>query len=71
MSGDRSNFDYELDIFALLVDLVERPAAPTCNTCLLNQISLGVASFNFILLFIILFSLKRIRFQYTVGLYKQ
>ena len=69
MSGDRP--DYEVDIFALLVDLMERPAGPTCDICLLTYISLGVISLTFILLCIVFFSFRRLRLQYSPGVYKQ
>ena len=69
MSGDRP--DYEVDIFALLVDLMERPAGPTCDICLLTYISLGVISATFILLCILLYFIRHVRVQYSPGVYKQ
>ena len=69
MSGDRP--DYELDIFSMLVDLVERPAGPICDICILTYISLGVLCLLFIILCLLVFLIKRIRIQYSVGVYKQ
>ena len=69
MSGDRP--DYEVDIFALLVDLMERPPGPTCDICLLTHISLGVISAILILICVVLFSFRRLRLQYSPGVYKQ
>ena len=67
MSGDRPSFDYEMDIFGLLVDLVERPSSPTCNTCLLTQIIIGLISLNSFLIIFLLYAIKRVRLQYSVG----
>ena len=69
MSGDRP--DYELDIFSMLVDLVERPAGPLCDICILTYISLGVLSLLFIILCLLVVLIKRTRIQYSVGVYKQ
>ena len=69
MSGDRP--DYELDIFAMLVDLVERPAGPICDICTLTYISLGVLCLLFIILCLLVVLIKRTRIQYSVGVYKQ
>ena len=69
MSGDRP--DYELDIFSMLVDLVERPAGPICDICILTYISLGVLCLLFIILCLLGVLIKRTRIQYSVGVYKQ
>ena len=69
MSGDRP--DYELDIFSMLVDLVERPAGPICDICILTYISLGVLCLLFIILCLLVALIKRNRIQYSVGVYKQ
>ena len=69
MSGDRP--DYELDIFSLLVDLVERPAGPACNICYLTYISLAINCMSFVFLLLNLFFVRRVRIQYTAGVYKQ
>ena len=62
-----SELDYEIDIFALLVDLVERPSSPSCDLCLFIYIILSVLCLNTVLLCGLLFAFKRIRFQYSVG----
>ena len=59
--------DYELDIFSLLVDLVERPAGPSCDICLFTEILLGIHVIIIIFLCFILCSLKNMRIQYTPG----
>ena len=69
MSGDRP--DYELDIFSMLVDLVERPAGPICDICIFTYISLGVICLLFIILCLLVVLIKRTRIQYSVGVYKQ
>ena len=69
MSGDRP--DYELDIFSMLVDLIERPAGPICDICLLTYISLGVLCLLLIILCLLVVLIKRTRIQYSVGVYKQ
>ena len=69
MSGDRP--DYELDIFSMLVDLVERPAGPICDICILTYISLGVLCLLCIILCLLVVLIKRTRIQYSVGVYKQ
>ena len=69
MSGDWP--DYELDIFSMLVDLVERPAGPICDICILTYISLGVLCLLFTILCLLVFLIKRTRIQYSVGVYKQ
>ena len=69
MSGDRP--DYELDIFSLLVDLVERPAGPICNICFLMYISLALNCLSMVFLLFNLFFVRRVRIQYTAGVYKQ
>ena len=69
MSGDRP--DYELDIFSMLVDLVERPAGPICDICILTYISLGVLCLLFTILCLLVFLIKRTRIQYSLGVYKQ
>ena len=66
MSGDRP-FDYEMDIFALLVDLVERPSGPSCDICLLTYISVGVLGLLFVIMCLVIVLLRRTRVQYTVG----
>ena len=69
MSGDRP--DYELDIFSLLVDLVERPAGPTCNICFLTYISIAISCMCFVFLLLNLFFIRPVRIQYSPGVYKQ
>ena len=63
MSGDRP--DYEVDIFALLVDLMERPAGPTCNICFLMYISLAINCLCMVFLLLNLFFVRRVRIQYS------
>ena len=70
MSGDRP-LDYELDIFSLLIDLVERPSGPTCDICLLTYISVGILSLLFVIMCLVIFLIRRTRIQYSAGLYKQ
>ena len=65
MMGERP--DYDLDIFSLLVDLVERPAGPNCDICIYGEILLGVFSILFLLLCYLIFTVKNIRVQYTAG----
>ena len=69
MSGDWP--DYELDIFSMLLDLVERPAGPICDICILTYVSLGVLCLLFTILCLLVFLIKRTRIQYSVGVYKQ
>ena len=59
--------DYDLDIFALLADLVERPAGPTCDICLYSQITLGIFSAISFLLCYLIYTVKQVRLQYTPG----
>ena len=70
MSGDRP-FDYEMDIFSLLIDLVERPAGPVCDICLLTYISVGVLSLLFVIMCLVIVLLRRTHIQYSAGVYKQ
>ena len=65
MMGERP--DYDLDIFALLADLVERPAGPACDICLYVQITLGVFAAIFFLLCYLIYTVKHVRLQYTPG----
>ena len=65
MMGERP--DYDLDIFALLADLVERPAGPTCDICLYVQITLGVFAAIFFLLCYLIYTVKHVRLQYSPG----
>ena len=61
MSGDRP--DYEVDIFNLLLDLVDKPTIPTDN--IYQYIELALLSLIFILVNVLL--CKPSRIQYTVG----
>ena len=63
MMGERP--DYDLDIFALLADLVERPAGPTCDICLYVQIIIGVVILLFVLLCLLILTVNKTRIQYT------
>ena len=63
MMGERP--DYDLDIFSLLVDLVERPAGPTCDLCLYSHIIFGLLSAILLVLCSIFFSVKNMRIQYS------
>ena len=60
MMGERP--DYDLDIFSLLVDLVERPSCAPCDICLYAHIILGALSAIFLL-----FTVKHMRIQYNAG----
>ena len=71
MWGDSQSFDYELDIFNLLLDLVEKQAEPTCNICLITYISIALNCFCLVLLLVNLLFVRRTRIQYTAGVYKQ
>ena len=61
MSGDRP--DYEVDIFNLLLDLVDKPTIPTDN--IYQYIELALLSLIIILVTVLL--CKPSRIQYTVG----
>ena len=65
MAGERP--DYDLDIFSLLVDLVERPSGAPCDLCLYAHIMLGGFSTIFILICYLLFTVKNLRIQYNPG----
>ena len=65
MMGERP--DYDLDIFALLADLIERPAGPTCDICLYVEITLGVFFAIFFLVCYLIYAVKHIRLQYSPG----
>ena len=65
MMGERP--DYDVDIFSLLVDLVERPAGATCDLCLYAHIMFGFLGTIFILLCFLFLSVKHMRIQYTPG----
>lgn len=69
MSGDRP--DYEIDIFNLLLDLVEQRAEPTCDTCVFTYISIALNCLCLVILLLNLFFVRRSRIQYTAGVYKQ
>ena len=66
MMGERP--DYDLDIFSLLVDLVERPAGPNCDLCLYSYILFGILSAILLVLCSILFSVKNMRIQYSTAI---
>ena len=65
MMGERP--DYDLDIFSLLVDLVERPSGAPCDICLYAHIMLGALSAIFLLICYLLFTVKHMRIQYNAG----
>ena len=66
--GERSiSEDYDLDIFSLLVDLVERPSGSPCNLCLYVHIMLGILSAIFLFVCFLSFSVRNMRIQYSPG----